>query len=133
MACLLMQGFQHVAPSAPMMAADAQGNDRAAAGAHARAKWRRCADWGSAGGHSRRRAAFDLQSDEVQHSERDVFFRNRKAAIALLLERTPEQDREELAVLEAARGVEAQRRAEAAARRAAAPPGTYGRCRVAQV
>ena len=49
--------------------------------------------------------------------------RNRKAAIALLLERTPDADRAELAVLEAARGVEAQRRAEAAARRAAQPPG----------
>jgi len=49
--------------------------------------------------------------------------RNRKAAIALLLERTPDQDRAELAVLEAARGVEEQRRAEAAARRAAQPPG----------
>lgn len=59
--------------------------------------------------------------------------RNRKAAIALLLERTPEQDRAELAVLEAARGVEAQRRAEAAARRAAQPPGAGSEFRVAGV
>ena len=57
--------------------------------------------------------------------------RNRKAASALLLERTPEADRAELAVLEAARGVEAQRRAEAAARRAAQPPGAGSPTRVA--
>lgn len=68
-----------------------------------------------------------LSPNFVRQEESQIFCgsgaRNRKAAIGLLLERTPEADRAELAVLEAARGVEAQRRAEAAARRAAQPPG----------